>query len=77
MGTTTTDASKIFAEDRLGYDLRVDDMVWYRKKLYTIEGMEHEVTGDGYYTETVYLLIKNVDSGKELVVEDVKVELVQ
>lgn len=75
MGTTTTDASKIFACDKEGYDICVDDMVIYRKKLYRVESMEHEVSNDGYYTETVYLLLNDPVTDKYVVVEDNKVAL--
>ena len=75
MGTTTTDASKIFAYDKEGYDICVDDMVIYRKKLYRVDSMEHEVSGDGYYTETVYLLLTDPVTDKYVVVEDNKVAL--
>jgi hypothetical protein len=75
MGTTTIDASKIFAYDKEGYDICVDDMVIYRKKLYKVESMEHEVTNDGYYTESVYLLLADPVTDKYVVVEDNKVAL--
>jgi hypothetical protein len=37
--------------------------------------MEHEVTNDGYYTETVYLLLNDPVTDKYVVVEDNKVAL--
>jgi len=75
MGTTTTDASKILAYDKEGYDICVNAHVIYRKKVYRVESMEHEVSNDGYYTETVYLLLNDPVTDKYIVVEDNKVAL--
>jgi hypothetical protein len=75
MGTTSATPSQIFAYDRDGYDIIVGDKVRYNRALYEVEWMEHEVSGDGYYTETVYLLLRRDKTGKQIVVEDNKVEL--
>jgi hypothetical protein len=41
-----------------------------------VEWMEHEISNDGYYTETVFLLLVDKQTGKSIVVEDEKVKLV-
>jgi hypothetical protein len=74
--TATENKGMIFAYDCEGYDICVDDKVIYRRKEYVVEHMEHEITTDGYYTETVYLLLTDKDTGKYVVVEDEKVKLV-
>ena len=73
---STTDASKIFAYDSEGYDICIDDTVIYRRKPYVVESMEHEISNDGYYTETVFLLLIDKETDKYIVVEDEKVKLV-
>jgi hypothetical protein len=50
-------------------------MVVYRRKLYKVEHMEHEISRDGYYTESVCLLLEHHKTGKQIVVEDFKVEV--
>jgi hypothetical protein len=37
--------------------------------------MEHEVSGDGYYNERVWLFLEHFKTGKQIVVEDFKVEV--
>jgi hypothetical protein len=68
-----TDASKIFAEDRNGESLCVGDTVSRGRSRFRIEGVEWTVSGDGYYTETVYLTCKNLRSGDTRVFEDSEV----
>ena len=75
MGTTITDPTQIFAYDSDGDTIIIGDKVQYRKKLYEVEWMEHEVSNDGYYTETVVLLLRNLKTGKQIVVEDIKVDV--
>jgi hypothetical protein len=76
MGTTTTDPTQIFAYDEDGNTIIPGDMVMYRRKLYKVESMEHEISNDGYYTETVFLLLIDKETDKYIVVEDEKVKLV-
>jgi hypothetical protein len=75
MGTTTTDPTQIFAYDEDGNTIIPGDMVMYRRKLYKVESMEHEISNDGYYTERVVLLLEHFKTGKQIVVEDFKVEV--
>jgi hypothetical protein len=76
MGTTTTDPKQIFACDTYGESIVPGDVVRYNSRLYTVVGMEHEVSGDGYYDETVYLEMMDSRSKKPIFVEDNEVELV-
>ena len=74
--TATENQGSIIARDKHDYDVIIGDKVIYRKKTYEVEWMEHEITADGYYTETVYLALKSLDTDKTIVVEDNKVELI-
>jgi hypothetical protein len=74
--TATENRGMIFASDSDGYDICVGDTVIYRRKPYVVEWMEHEISNDGYYTETVFLLLVDKQTGKSIVVEDEKVKLV-
>jgi hypothetical protein len=73
--TATENKGSIFAYDEDGNTIIPGDMVVYRRKLYEVEHLEHEISGDGNYTETVVLLLKHVKTGKHIVVEDFKVEI--
>lgn len=72
----STAVEDILAADKNDSGITIGDKVIYRKKTYIVDWMEHEVSGDGYYTETVYLLIRNPNTEKTVVVEDCKVELI-
>lgn len=69
-------AHEIFAQDKYGQDLIVGDTVKKGQSKYSIKNITWEVSGDGYYHETVYLHCKNTRSGKKVVFEDKEVELV-
>lgn len=75
MGTTTTDPTKIFAYDMDGYGIAIGDMVTHNRKLYRVQGMRHDVSGDGLYRETVYLELIHHKTLKIKMVEDNEVEL--
>lgn len=74
--TATENRGSILARDRNDYDIIIGDKVVYRKKTYEVAEMEHDVSGDGYYTETVYLVLKNLETEKTVVVKDYQVELI-
>lgn len=74
--TATENRGSILARDRNDYDVIIGDKVVYRKKTYEVEWMEHEVSADGYYTETVYLALKSLETEKTIVVKDYQVELI-
>lgn len=74
--TATENQGCVFARDKYDYDVIVGDKVVYRKKTYEVVEMEHSVSADGYYTETVYLVLKSLDTRKTMVVQDNKVELI-
>ena len=71
--TATENKGTIFACDEDGNNIIPGDMVVYRRKLYKVEHLEHEISNDGYYTETVVLLLEHYKTGKQIVVEDFKV----
>ena len=73
--TATENKGSIFAYDEDGNTIIPGDMVVYRRKLYKVEHMEHEVSNDGCYTESVVLLLEHLKTGKQIVVEDFKVEV--
>ncbi len=73
--TATVNRGSIFAYDEDGNNIIPGDMVVYRRKLYKVESLEHEVSGDGNYEESVSLLLEHVKTGKQIVVEDFKVEV--
>jgi hypothetical protein len=73
--TATENKGTILAYDEDGNTVIPGDMVVYRRKLYKVEHMEHEISNDGYYTETVVLLLEHYKTGKQIVVEDFKVEV--
>ncbi len=73
--TATENKGTIFAYDEDGNTIIPGDMVVYRRKLYKVEHLEHEISNDGYYTETVVLLLEHYKTGKHIVVEDFKVEV--
>jgi hypothetical protein len=50
-------------------------MVVYRRKLYKVESLEHDVPADGYYNERVWLSLEHYKTGKQITVEDFKVEV--
>jgi hypothetical protein len=56
--TATENKGSIFAYDEDGNTVIPGDMVMYRRKLYKVEHMEHEVYNDGCYTESVVLLLE-------------------
>lgn len=74
--TATENRGSILARDRNDYDIIIGDKVVYRKKTYEVTEMEHDVSGDGYYTETVYLVLKDPETEKTTVVKDYQVELI-
>ena len=74
--TATENRGSIFARDKNDWDVIIGDKVTYRKKTYEVEWMGHEISHDGYYTETVYLLLKNPETEKTVVVKDFQVELI-
>lgn len=65
----------IFALDRNGCELAEGDLVRRGKFKYRVEKLVWTVSGDGLYTETVYVECKNLRSGKLCVFEDCKVTL--
>lgn len=69
-------ASDIFAEDQDGNALQVGDMVRRRGRTYKICDVHWDVSGDGYYTETVTLSVEDLKSGKRKIFEDSQVLLV-
>ena len=73
--TATENKGTILAYDEDGNTIIPGDMVVYRRKLYKVEHLEHETSNDGYYTETVVLLLEHHKTGKQIVVEDFKVEV--
>ncbi len=73
--TATENKGTIFAYDEDGNTIIPGDMVVYRRKLYKVESMEHEVSGDGYYNERVWLFLEHFKTGNQIVVEDFKVEV--
>jgi hypothetical protein len=75
MSVTTTDPSKIFANDVNGDGIAIGDKVEYNSRFYIVQGMEHDVSTDGYYDETVYLELSDGKSKKAIFVEDSEVEL--
>ena len=74
--TATENRGCIFARDRNDWDIIIGDKIVYRKKTYEVTEMEHDVSGDGYYTETVYLVLKSLETEKTTVVKDYQVELI-
>ena len=74
---TTTDPTKIFAGDVNGDQIAIGDKVEYNGRFYAVQGMEHDVTTDGYYEETVYLELSDGKSKKVIFVEDSEVELLE
>ena len=68
-------ANQIFAEDKNGTAITIGDTVQYRNKQYMIMNMEHSVSADGYYTETVALYLQQIGTGKLKVVQDFNVEV--
>ena len=73
--TATENKGTILAYDEDGNTIIPGDMVVYRRKLYKVEHLEHETSNDGYYTETVVLLLEHHKTGKQIEVEDFKVEV--
>jgi len=73
--TATENKGTIFAYDEDGNTVIPGDMVVYRRKLYKVESMEHEVSRDGNYEESVSLLLEHFKTGKQIVVDDFKVEV--
>jgi hypothetical protein len=73
---TITDPTKIFAGDVNGDAIVIGDKVEYNSRYYKVQGMEHNVSADGYYEETVYLELSDGKSKKAIFVEDTEVELV-
>jgi hypothetical protein len=73
--TATENKGTILAYDEDGNTIIPGDMVVYRRKLYKVEHLEHETSNDGFYTETVVLLLEHYKTGKQIVVEDFKVEV--
>lgn len=73
--TATVNKGSIFAYDEDGNTIIPGDMVVYRRKLYKVESLEHEVSSDGNYEESVSLLLEHVKTGKQIEVEDFKVEV--
>jgi len=73
--TATENKGTIFAYDEDGNTIIPGDMVVYQRKLYQVESLEHEVSGDGYYNERVWLFLKHVKTGEQITVEDFKVEV--
>ena len=74
---TTTDPTKIFANDVNGDQIAIGNKVEYNSRFYTVQGMEHDVTTDGYYEETVYLELSDGKSKKAIFIEDSEVELLE
>jgi hypothetical protein len=68
-------AHEIFARDKYQQDLMVGDIVQKGRSKYLIRNITWEVSGDGYYHETVYLHCKNTRSGKKIIFEDSEAEL--
>ena len=73
--TATENKGTVLAYDEDGNTIIPGDMVVYRRKLYKVEHMEHEISSDGFYTERVCLLLEHYKTGKHIVVEDFKVEV--
>lgn len=73
---STTDPRMIFAYDVNGDDITIGNKVEYNSRYYKVQGMEHNVSADGYYEETVYLELSDGKSKKAIIVEDGEVELV-
>jgi hypothetical protein len=73
--TATENKGSIFAYDEDGNTIIPGDMVVYRRKLYKVESLEHDVPADGYYNERVWLSLEHYKTGKQITVEDFKVEV--
>jgi hypothetical protein len=69
-------ASDIFAEDQEGNGLKIGDVVKRRGRIYKIRDIHWDVSGDGYYTETVTLSVEDLKNGKDRIFEDNQVLLV-
>ena len=74
--TATENKGKVFAYDEDGYDICVGDHVVHNRKLYKVTALEHDVSGDGLYRETVYLELMHVKTTKIKIIEDCDVALV-
>jgi hypothetical protein len=68
-------ACDIFARDRDDNSVIVGDTVRRGRARYLVEDIFWEVSGDGYYTETVTLSCKNLRTGKTHLYEDSDVVL--
>jgi hypothetical protein len=64
------DAKDIFAVDKDGESVIVGDLVRRGRARYVVADIYWDVSGDGYYTETVTLACKNVRTGKIVLFED-------
>lgn len=74
--TATENVGKVFAYDEDGYEICVGDHVVHNRKLYRVQKLKHEVSGDGFYREHVYLELIHVKTTRIKIVEDCDVALV-
>ena len=75
--TATENVGTIFAYDEDGNSIVVGDHVVHNKKLYRVQKLKWDVSGDGLYRETVYLELIHVKSTRIKIVEDIDVALVE
>jgi len=73
--TAIENLGTIFAYDADGYEICVGDYVSHNRKLYRVQKLKWDVSGDGLYRETVYLELIHVKSTRIKIVEDKDVEL--
>lgn len=75
--TATENVGTIFAYDEDGYEICVGDHVVHNRKLYRVQKLKHDVSGDGLYRETVYLELIHLKTTRIKIVEDCDVALVE
>lgn len=75
--TATENVGKIFAYDEDGYAICVGDHVVHNRKLYRVQKLKWDVSGDGLYRETVYLELIHLKTLRIKIVEDCDVALVE
>lgn len=74
--TSQPKAGEIFAEDETGEPVIVGDLVSRKGKLYKVCDIIWDVSGDGFYEETVSLVCGNVKTGKGRTFIDNEVTLI-
>jgi len=75
--TATENVGTIFAHDEDGWAIAVGDHVVHNRKLYRVQKLKHETSGDGLYRETVYLELIHLKTLRIKIFEDCDVALVE